>query len=85
MQRDVTGGIFRAGDPKDLATQVLNILHAPEWARLQMGERAREWILRERHWPNLVVKYGEIYNCAQEFRTLTEKNVGRLGSTTLRS
>jgi PEP-CTERM/exosortase A-associated glycosyltransferase len=58
-----TGFVFRAGDSGDLAAKCVAILKDP--ARLdEVGQSARAWILRERHWPTLLAQYATIYERA---------------------
>lgn len=58
-----TGFVCRAGDSADLAAKCAAALKDPE--RLaEIGRRAREWVLKERHWPTLISRYGTIYEKA---------------------
>ena len=59
-----TGLLFRAGDSGDLAARCAQLLSRPE-ERASLGSCAREWILSERQWPNLVRRYGAVYQSAR--------------------
>lgn len=57
------GLLFRAGDPDDLARQVLLLLEdAP--ARASLAARARDYAVRERAWDSIVADYLPIYTAA---------------------
>jgi PEP-CTERM/exosortase A-associated glycosyltransferase len=56
----VTGLMARAGDAADLAKQCLQILGEPG-QQSRMGNQAREWVLSERQWPQLIARYPSIY------------------------
>jgi PEP-CTERM/exosortase A-associated glycosyltransferase len=55
-----TGLIFRAGDAADLAEKCLQILGEPAGC-VQLGGRARDWVLAERQWSALVAGYQKVY------------------------
>lgn len=55
-----TGLVFRAGDVADLASTLSKLLRHPE-LREQVGSGAREWVVRERQWSDLVAKYADVY------------------------
>lgn len=57
------GLIFRAGDPADLAEQCIALLTSPSM-QAEIGTRARERVLKERQWPQLVSAYSAIYQAA---------------------
>ena len=55
-----TGVVFRAGDVVDLASKLGRLLRNRA-LREQVGQCAREWVLRERQWPDLISRYREVY------------------------
>jgi PEP-CTERM/exosortase A-associated glycosyltransferase len=60
LPRGVSGRLFRAGDPADLARGVLEILAAPErWPALR--REGRDYVLRERTWSGSVERYRAVY------------------------
>lgn len=58
-----TGLSFCAGDTGDLAKQIVGALSDPAKCAV-IGKNAREWVVKERHWPTLVSRYQEIYRLA---------------------
>jgi PEP-CTERM/exosortase A-associated glycosyltransferase len=63
-----TGLTFPAGDGKALAARCVALLRDAA-ARARLGRAAREAVLAERQWPNLVRRYGEVYARAIEVRS----------------
>ena len=55
-----TGVVFKAGDVSDLASKLTRLLRNPA-LRDQLGQGAREWVLRERQWPDLISRYRDVY------------------------
>jgi glycosyltransferase involved in cell wall biosynthesis len=55
-----TGVVFQAGDVRDLASKLTRLLRNPA-LREQVGQGAREWVLRERQWPDLISRYSDVY------------------------
>ena len=55
-----TGIVFRAGDVLDLASKMGRVLRNSA-LREQVGQGAREWVLRERQWPDLIARYQTVY------------------------
>jgi glycosyltransferase involved in cell wall biosynthesis len=55
-----TGLVFKAGDVSDLASKLIKLLRNPT-LRQQLGHEAREWVLRERQWPDLISRYRDVY------------------------
>jgi glycosyltransferase involved in cell wall biosynthesis len=55
-----TGLVFHAGDVTDLASKLMRLLRHPE-LRNQLGNGARQWVLRERQWPDLISRYRDVY------------------------
>jgi PEP-CTERM/exosortase A-associated glycosyltransferase len=55
-----TGVVFKAGDVSDLATKLIGLLRNAA-LRDQLGQGAREWVLRERQWPDLISRYRDVY------------------------
>lgn len=58
-----TGLDFRAGDAESLAERCCYLLEDAT-LRASLGLRAREWVLRNRQWPDLVAGYVPIYEQA---------------------
>lgn len=56
----VTGLVCRAGSVDDLAAQCVRALDDPAMARA-LSMQAREWVMAERQWPDLVARYHDIY------------------------
>lgn len=56
-----TGLLFRAGDTGDLAAKCLELLEDPA-QREALGKRARQHVLSDRDWANVVHRYLEVYN-----------------------
>lgn len=55
-----TGVLFKADDPQDLATKVLELIAQPErWPALRKA--ARRYVEVERNWPVSVVRYQKVY------------------------
>ena len=55
-----TGVVFKAGDVSDLASKLIRLLRNPA-LRDQLGQGARESVLRERQWPDLISRYRDVY------------------------
>lgn len=55
-----TGVVFQAGDVRDLASKLTKLLRNAA-RREQVGQGAREWVLRERQWPDLISRYKDVY------------------------
>jgi PEP-CTERM/exosortase A-associated glycosyltransferase len=55
-----TGVVFRAGDVVDLSSKLAKLLRNSA-LREHIGQGAREWVLRERQWPNLISRYQDVY------------------------
>ncbi len=53
-------GLFRAGDPHDLALRLAQLLGDPQRLRT-MGEQGAEWVRRERTWDRNAATYLELY------------------------
>lgn len=64
-----TGWLFRAGDPRHLASRVIEILNDPT-ARRTVAARAHGWVRSTRQWVDQVSRYPHIY------RSLIETNRG---------
>lgn len=56
-----TGLVFRRGDVDALTEALAEVLGAPGEAE-RMGRKAREWVLQERDWRDVVTRYREVYN-----------------------
>jgi len=63
----VTGLTFAAGSPEALAAQCRVLIDNPR-LRCELGRRAREWVLAERDWKQVVKAYREVYELALEGR-----------------
>lgn len=60
IQDGKTGTLFKAGDPDDLADQILNLLSKPEqWPALRVA--ARGFVETERNWRVSVERYQPVY------------------------
>ena len=55
-----TGVTFHAGDVLDLASKLAKLLRNAA-LRDQLGQGAREWVLRERQWTDLISRYQDVY------------------------
>jgi glycogen synthase len=55
-----TGVVFKAGDVRDLASKLTGLLRNSA-LRQQVGQGAREWVVRERQWPDLISHYRDVY------------------------
>ena len=67
-----TGVVFRAGDVLDLASKLGKLLRNSA-LREQLGQGAREWVLRERQWPDLISRYRDVYqSVAKHSRHVTD-------------
>jgi len=54
------GMLFKANDPRSLASSVLNLLGRPEdWDNIR--EAGKDYVEQERNWPNSVVNYKDVY------------------------
>jgi PEP-CTERM/exosortase A-associated glycosyltransferase len=60
VEDGLTGITFRAGDAKDLAARCLPLLQSKAHRRM-LGANAREWVLQERQWQDLVARYTPVY------------------------
>ena len=60
VQHNATGLWFHAGDHMDLADKCVSLLVDPT-KRETLGAAARDWVVRERHWPTLIAGYKSIY------------------------
>jgi glycosyltransferase involved in cell wall biosynthesis len=60
-----TGILFDPDDPQDLYRAATELLMNPELRR-EIGERARQVILREKNWPVVGAAYGRVYRYATE-------------------
>ena len=60
VQDRSTGLLFKSGDYQDLAARCLELLSNP-MLRSELGNTARDWVVRERHWPVLINGYRAIY------------------------
>jgi PEP-CTERM/exosortase A-associated glycosyltransferase len=60
VRDEQTGVVFQAGDVRDLASKLTRLLRNPA-LREQIGQGAREWVLRERQWPDLISRYRDVY------------------------
>ena len=60
VQHDATGLLFRPEDVEDFCVQAERLINSPA-LRLQLGETAREYILREKDWKVLAQEYQRIY------------------------
>lgn len=61
IENGKTGVLFEAGNPDALATQVVNLLAAPDrWSTLRAA--ARRFVETERNWPASVARYQPIYS-----------------------
>ena len=58
-----TGETFRAGNAEDLAQQCVKLLRSAS-QRVQLGQSARAWVLRDRQWSSLTARYQPIYQSA---------------------
>ena len=56
-----TGVVFKAGDVSDLASKLIRLLRNPCRFEISSVMRAREWVLRERQWPDLISRYRDVY------------------------
>lgn len=63
--------LFHAGDAKDLANKIVELLEAPE-QRLELSTRASAWVRNHRTWDGNVAEYFRIY-----------KKLGYTGSSTM--
>ena len=55
-----TGMMFKPGDVSDLASKLTKLLRNPA-LRDQLGQGARESVVRERQWPDLIARYRDVY------------------------
>src|SRR3546814_12907507 len=53
VQDEVTGLVFEKGNAESLAATIERYIESPQ-LRTEMGARAREWVLAERDWNNVV-------------------------------
>jgi glycosyltransferase involved in cell wall biosynthesis len=53
VEKDVRGLVFEKGSSDDLAAQLRRYLDSPD-LRAEMGAQAREWVLAERDWSDVV-------------------------------
>ncbi|GAA6525244.1 glycosyltransferase family 4 protein [Intrasporangium sp. DVR] len=60
VERDVRGLVFEKGSSEDLASQLRRYLDSPE-LRSRMGAQAREWVLAERDWSDVVTVVDAAY------------------------
>jgi glycosyltransferase involved in cell wall biosynthesis len=56
----VTGCLFTAGEPTDLAEKAIHLLGNPELRR-QYGKAGRYWVERDRRWSDSVSRYDGVY------------------------
>lgn len=60
IQDGVTGRLFKAGDPRDLARVVLDLLdEQDEWPAYQ--QQGRKYVEEQRNWPVSVGRYQNVY------------------------
>ena len=57
----VTGLVHQKNDVQDLARVLETLINDPE-LRAKLGETAREWVIKERDWKVLALKFIDIYN-----------------------
>ena len=56
----VTGAAFKAGDVRELQQQVLALL-GDDALRMRLGSAARQWVVANRDWRQLVSIYSDVY------------------------
>ncbi|WP_170105648.1 glycosyltransferase family 4 protein [Desmospora activa] len=56
-----TGLVFRRGDVDALTEALAEVLEAPGEAE-RLGRQAREWVLQQRDWRDVVTRYREVYD-----------------------
>ncbi|WP_116947284.1 glycosyltransferase family 4 protein [Jiangella endophytica] len=61
IQDGVTGRVFRKGDAADLRDVIEQLLDAPDQRR-QLGQAAREWVVRERDWASVTAVVEAAYD-----------------------
>jgi glycosyltransferase involved in cell wall biosynthesis len=60
VEKDVRGLVFEKGSSDDLAAQLRRYLDSHD-LRAQMGSQAREWVLQERDWSDVVTIVDQAY------------------------
>ncbi|NUO79295.1 glycosyltransferase [candidate division KSB1 bacterium] len=68
VQEEVTGLCFRSGEAHDLARQCERLIDDHD-LRQRLGGAAREWVLQNRQWRELVKIYLEHYNMILSLRS----------------
>ncbi len=71
VEDEVTGRVFRKGDPADLRRVLEQLIEDPD-RRRELGRAAREWVVRERDWSSVTAAVDETYR-----HILHEANVVR--------
>lgn len=66
-----TGVIFRSEDSTDLANKIMALIDDPCWVQ-RLGQKALEFVRREREWNAIVKRYCDLYN------RLIQQKCGRL-------
>jgi len=61
------GAIFRAGDDRDLAGNLVRLAGSPE-ARQELARQGRRWIEAERSWDKTIRIYDQVYAYAQNVK-----------------
>lgn len=60
IKPNVSGDLFKAGDPNDLANKIVKYLNN-EKIRIELAKRARKYVERQFSWEKVILKYKNLY------------------------